>query len=323
MGGLVGLVYAGALAQLQAKRAGYGDDIAEIERYINDNYTKVMDTLRTITVSHRAKDVFDSPLSRTINTAFFPFRFNMKVASLMAKQMSQFSAPVQVALLAKVFQISDWINSDEGLAWQAQYSDAIKLFQWLSPTYPLSYVMKLTSNVFNPEDASMGDLGLLGGLPFGMYAQMLEANDIITASAPYVDPQTGYVFPKYIPQTTIAQANLALQSLINMTFSYPGALIGLPSKTKLVQGLTDSVIGGREDFEEQPRDNQLSDRQKEQIELIKKMNGLDTGPTTVEIKDSKVVKVEPTAKVPQESATYTTTPKRKKKSDYIPRPINS
>lgn len=311
------------MLQLQAKRAGYEETVEGIAKYIDDNYKSVLDTMKTITVSHQTKDFWDSPLSRTINTAFFPFRFNMKVANIMAQQIGKFSAPTQVALIVRTLQMTDWLNSDEGIAWQTQYSDAIKLFAWITPTYPLSYVWNLTiGNLVDPGDASIGDLGLLGGLPFGMFSQMLQANGIIGGSQPYVDPKSGYVFPKYVPDSAIAQVNLALQSLIGATFSYPGALLGLPSKTSIIKGAVSGAVGGN-DFKAVNRTNELSASQKHKIEVIKKSTAtVDTSTQITPIVTTKVTNVKSNAKPTTIGyVAPTTKAKKKKKSEYIPRPI--
>jgi len=308
---------AGMVTQ-QAKKAGYGDDI---QRYIDDNKTQILDTLRVITVSNSHKTgVLDSPLTRTINLAFFPFRYNLKVASLMADYVAKMNPATQVAIISSLYNFNDFISSDAGIAWQTTHAEAVSLFNWLSPTYPLSYVMKLAGDVAQPENASIGDLGLLGGLPFGFISQLLESEGIIDASAPYVNPKTGDVLPKYVPNTTRAQIAVAIQDLLGSMFSYPGAKIGLPSKGSLQRGLTNATIGGANEYDQIDISGKLTPEQQNQQKVIKATQGTaqptapvsSPAPTTTTVPGTTIT---PTVKAKK------TTSKKKKKSEFRPRPI--
>lgn len=240
-----------------------------VEQYIDNNYQSVIDTLQMITGNNRTKDFFDSPLARTLNTAFFPFRYNLKMANLMANYIGKLSGPTQVALVWSLVKADEWLNSDAGIAWQSQYSSAINLFNWLSPTYPLSYVMKLGRDVVNPEDASIGDLGLLGGLPFGMITQILEANGVIATSSPYINPKTGEAYPKYIPETARAEVNLAVQEFLDALFTYPGAMLNLKSKSSYVREAANAIVGGGDEFTQIDQSANLTEKQKHAQEVIK------------------------------------------------------
>jgi hypothetical protein len=306
------------LVQLQAKNAGYTD----IGLYIDKHLDETIDTMRALTVHSRTASFTDSPLARTINTAFFPFRFNMKTANLMAGYIGKLPATTQVAVLANYMKSKDWLDSSEGQAWQSQYSEAIKLFSWLSPTYPLSYVLKLGEDIVDPENSSVGDLGMLGGLPFGMISQILEANGIIQASAPYLNPKTGEVYPKYIPQTARAEVSLAIQSFIGSMFSYPGTIIGLPGKGQMIRSVVNSTVGGANEFKEVDQTYRLTPEQKRQQEVLSKQAGVKPTETTVVQANPTTTKIESARTIPDITVKPTTTAaKKKKKSEYRPRPI--
>lgn len=303
------------LVQKQARLAGYDD----VGRYIDEHYSTVVDTLRAITISGRQKDFFDSPLARTINAAFFPFRFNMKVANLIANQLGKLNAPTQVALISNLMDAGEWLNSDEGIAWQSQYSEAIALFNWVTPTYPLSYVAKLAKDAVDPDDFAVGDLGMLGSLPFGMISQILEANGIISASAPYMDMKTGEVYPRYAPTSAAGEVNLAMQSFVGSLFSYPGSLFGLPSKSSIVRSVTNATVGGQYDFEAVSREEDLTPEKKREQQIIKEYRG--TAPsikaTKNEISEVPVAKPKPDeAAIAKKMSTYKT------KTKVRPRPIH-
>jgi hypothetical protein len=312
------------LVNVMSKNKNY----ASPEEYVQNNVTEVTDLLRTLTTSNQSKGTLDSPLVRTINLAFFPFRYNLKVASLAADYLGKMSAPAQVAMLYSLFNMQNWIKSDEGLAWQQDHSNALNLFNWLSPTYPLSYVMQLGQDVVDPEDAHIGDLGQLGGLPFGMFSQALESAGIINYQGAYVAPSTGEVYPDYIPKTARAGVNLALQDLISSLFSYPGALVGLPSKGGIIRGVTNTVVGGENEFEKTDKKGELTPEQQKQANFWSGRANGQTNQTQLPTPgqpDDSITSVAPRPLptiAPRDKGTSTKTAK-KKKSQYTPVPIDS
>jgi hypothetical protein len=309
------------LVELQAKRAG-----KDVQTYIEENMDNVIDTLQTLTFSNKTKSLADSPLARTINTVFFPFRFNMKVANLMAKQMSKFNTATQVAIIANALKADEFLKSDEGIAWQTQYADAIKFFNWISPTYPLTYIAKIAGNITDPENASIGDFGLLGGLPFGMVTQILEANGIIPGSIPYMNPKTGDVLPKYVPQTTKAQMNLALQAFIGSVWSYPGSIMGLPGKGELIRGGVNALMGAQ-DFEAVDRTAEMTPEQLRAQPIIKRVNGAKPNTINASNIDNNVQAIQPTIQntmaqpIVVQPQKRVVKPKAKKKSEYPVTPL--
>ena len=311
------------LVQLQARNAGM-----DVSTYIANNADEVTDTLRMLTIHNKNQNWTDSPLARTINTVFFPFRYNMKTAALMAEYIGKQSAPTQVAIVASYMKANQWLNSDEGIAWQTKNTEAIKLFNWLSPTYPLSYVLKLGQDIVDPANASVGDLGMLGGLPFGMISQLLEANGLITTSTPYVNPKTGEVYPDYVPKTARAEVNLAIQDFIGAIWSYPGTIIGLPSKGSILRGAANAITGTQSgDFEQVDQTGNLTPAQKRQKEVIDRTNGTgssspatSTSPTQPQPQAAPTVIPEPSFNVAPRTKTGTTA-KKKKKSEFRPTPL--
>lgn len=311
------------IVNMQAKKLGLAP-----EDFVDNNQSMVVDTLRMITTNNHTQGFLDSPLARTINTVFFPFRYNMKVANLMAGYMGKLSAPTQVAIIGGLMNGSDWLKSDQGIAWQQTHSEAIGLFNWLSPTYPLTYVMKLGQDITDPENATIGDLGQLGGLPFGMISQMLESAGVIDVSAPYINPKTGDVYPKYTPKTAMAGVNLAIQDFVGALFSYPGAIVGLPSKTSILKGAASGLVGGN-DFEKIDQQSALSQDQLHRQQVIKAGAGqtatspADLSNPTTPVQGQNDVTSAPQKEVTAAPRTKTssTSAKRKKKSEYIPVPL--
>lgn len=263
------------LVNEQARKMGMN-----AEEYVNNNFDRVVDTLQTITGNYHGKDWFDSPMARTLNIAFFPMRFNLKIAGVIAQYMSKLPAPTQVAMIWSYYKADDWLKSDDGIAWQTQYASAIQFFNWVTPTYPLSYVMKLGNDITGRDDFSIGDFGQLGGLPFGMITQILEANGIINTSSPYVNPDNGDVYQKYVPQTARAEINLAVQAFLGSMFTYPGAMLNLPSKGRITRAVANNTIGAGNEFTPVDQTGKLTPRQQHQVEVIKQTVGSGTQTAT-------------------------------------------
>lgn len=259
------------LTQFQKRNlAGLGETIAKsqgktLEQVILDTPEQLDDALRVI-VQYGKHGALSSPLARTINIAFFPMRYNVKVSMLVADKLASLPPSLQFATLQGIHKTRDWLKSDEGLQWQADNAEAIKVFAWASPVGNITQFAKILSG----STDSIGDWGLLGGLPFGVISQLLDAEGIINLNKPYVNPSTGDVLPDYIPQSTKAQAAVALQSLLGSMFSFPGRTLGLPGKEKGVRDAVGLFINTNgTDFDKRVNTDQLTPLQQQMIRVLK------------------------------------------------------
>lgn len=224
--------------------AGVADAMATtqgltVEQLITNHPQQVTDTLR-ILVQYPKTGIINSPLVRTLNVAFFPTRFNIKVAELTAKALAKQSPYMQVAVIKGLHNFNGWLKTPEGTAWQSQHSDVLSLIEYISPLHTLSQTL---ANLQGHAE-SVSDLGELGGLPFGVISQMLSSQGILpNLNTPYIDPHSGNVVPNYVPKTSKAIVSTAIQDLIMSVFTYPGATIGLPSKTSTVRKLVNKPLG--------------------------------------------------------------------------------
>lgn len=220
----------------QAQRAGM-----EPEDFIHTFPKEVRDTVQAIVGYDRNANFLNSPLARTINYAFFPFRFNLKVAGFMAKALSRQPALTQFAVLHGIYNGSTWLNSPEGQAWYSKNSEVLGLLKYFTPLETISSV----SHILGQQPHSVGDFGELGGLPFGWIPQLLDAEGIThgLTQSPYVSPKTGQPLPSYIPATSKGQLLVALQDFIGSLFTYPGATVGLPSKTGITRSIAIGLTG--------------------------------------------------------------------------------
>lgn len=237
-----------------------------LEQMLKESKDEVADALRVI-VQYPTKSPLNSPMARTLNLAFFPMRYNLKVTGLAAKALANQPPAVQIGVINGLYDAREWLQSDEGIVWQSENQDAIRLFRWITPYGSIESALKLL-NGNKPE--SIGELGQLGGLPFGIITQMIDSQTDFEVNDPYIDLKTGRVFPEYIPETTKARAATAVQDLIMQLFTYPGRLIGLPGKSQLVRQGVQSVFNV-EDEEYRitmPEDGDFSETQRNQLRVL-------------------------------------------------------
>jgi hypothetical protein len=168
----IGRIHANLLNSQRRDLAGLALDIASkrgttVEQMIQDHPDELADALRVI-VQYPTKGVLNSPLARTLNIVFFPMRYNIKVTALVAKEVAKLPPTVQTAFIHSMFKMSDWLKSSEGIQWQSNNADAIQVFSYFTPMQNIQSVL----NLLHGGVSSVGELGQLGGLPFGFIAQI-------------------------------------------------------------------------------------------------------------------------------------------------------
>lgn len=239
---VIGRITANITASQKRDLAGLALDLAKsrgitLQEMVNQHPQEVDDAIRVV-VQYPRQGILASPLARTLNLAFFPMRYNAKVTMLAAKVIQKQPPSVQLAVIHSLFQMKDWLKSDEGIRWQSEHADAIQVLNWITPINSVEY----TFNLLGHKPNSMSDLGQLGGLPLGMITQILDGQGIINLNTPYVNPKTGDVFPSDIPKTTQARAVTALTDLLSTTFTYPGRTLGLPGKNATLKKVVEAFI---------------------------------------------------------------------------------
>lgn len=247
------------LAQTIADRKGMSiDDMIK-------QYPEELDDALRVVVQYPNKGVLASSMARTINLAFFPMRYNAKLSLMAANKIAELPPSLQLGVIQGFLKTKDWLKSDEGIRWQSENSDAIQVFKWITPIGSIQSFYKLvTGNIESPAD-----LGLLGGLPFGIISQMLDSQGVISLNTPYVD-QSGKQFPSYIPQSTKARAATALNDLLGTMFSFPGRTLGLPGKGETLRKVVDAFVHTNgTDFDKQLNVQALTPLEKNWIRVLK------------------------------------------------------
>jgi hypothetical protein len=270
---VIGRISANLTQNQKRNLAGLATHVAEsqgktVQEVLRDNPEQIDDALRII-VQYPREGAISSPLARTINLAFFPMRYNIKVATMTAEKLAQLPHSVQYATLVGLHKTREWLKSDEGIQWQSDHNEAIKLFAWATPWGNIQQIANALLGNVPGHGGALSDLGLLGGLPFGFISQLLDAEGIITLNKPYIDLSSGNVFPRSTPATTKAQAAVALESLLGTMFSFPGRTLGLPGKGASIRGLVDHFVNtsGKEYTKQDNMDN-LSPLQQNMVRVL-------------------------------------------------------
>jgi hypothetical protein len=243
-----------------------------IDKMITDHFDELEDALKVI-VQYPSKGIISSPLARTLNLAFFPMRYNLKVANIAAQVLAKQPPVVQYAVINGFIDASSWLKSDEGILWQSENSEALGILRWITPYGSVESVM----NMLNGSVDSISDLGVLGGLPAGIFFQTLESQGAfqnipgpLKYQTPYVNPKTGEVYPEKIPESVKAKAAVAMGDFINSIFTYPGRTLGLPGKGELIRGSVGNILKTSKDESEfVDVEAKLTPLQKRQSDILK------------------------------------------------------
>lgn len=253
-----------SLVAMQADKAGMS-----VHDFINTFPSETRDTVQMIAQYDRRASFLNSPLARTLNYAFFPFRFELKVATIMAKSLGRTDPMTQYAVIKGLYNGSNFLKSPEGMAWYSQNSDVIGLLKYFTPLSTLSTV----AEVLGTHGTSIGAYGELGGLPFGWIPQLLDAEGLTNFGAGYVDAKTGNSIPSYVPATDRGKLASAIQDLIGSLYTYPGATVGLPSKTTLDRNIAVGITGSSKSKDYTKVQQPLNAQQQEYQQTIQQMSG--------------------------------------------------
>jgi hypothetical protein len=230
------------LVDAQAERMGM-----DYKEYIATYPEQVRNTVQAVAQYDKNANFLNSPLIKTLNVAIFPFRFETKVATVMAKALGQANPVTQVAFIKGLMQAHDYLNSPEGQAWYSQNSEAIGLFKYITPVATLNEVFE---SLLPGHDHHLGNFGELGGLPFGFIPMLTDSMGLTNFKQPGVEPKTGAIYPEYIPISDRGRLAVTISDFLGGLFGYPGATIGLPSKGSITRNAANAITGAntKQDF---------------------------------------------------------------------------
>lgn len=228
------------LINKMADRAGL-----DPKEFITQFPQQVHDAIITVAHYDERSEFLHSPLLRTLNFAVFPMRFEVKVAQIMAKSLAQQDVVTQMAVIAGLYNVHNWMNSAEGAAWYSQNATVLKFLNYFTPTETLSNAAQFLTALSHEDWRTAVGTYELGGLPLGFIHQIL-AGEGIGVNSGYVDPGTGQEIPNKIPITARAQLQVAIGDFIGSLFTYPGSDAGLPSKSKIDAFIGGAFVGGQQ-----------------------------------------------------------------------------
>lgn len=265
--GVLGKVTANILPVQKRRLAWVVDTMAQkygmtVDDLLAKNTDEVLEVIRPI-VQYPSKGLINSNFARTVNLAAFPSRYNVKVTGMALDFLSKQKPTVQAAVINGLMDFGPWLNSPEGLAWRQDYADEIAFLKWLTPVGNLDWTMRTLQG----KNSSWSDFGQLGGLPFGLWTQILQSQGVINLQSPYIDPKSGEIYDKRIPDSVKGRVAMAIMDMLGSTFTYPGRTLQLPGKGQILRNVAYRATGATgQDFvyEKQSPDELSPDRQRSQ-----------------------------------------------------------
>jgi len=206
--------------------------------FMQQHPQEVQDAVTALLHYDKNNSFLNSPMAKTLNMAIFPFRFNVKVGTFLAKFMASQPPGIQYAAIKGIMDVKPFLQSPQGQAWYSQHSDVIGLFKYFSPLETISTI----SNALQLKHDSIAQYGELGGLPFGWIPQATDAVGLTHFGQAYVNPKTGVIAKDYVPTSAYGMANVAIQDFLGSLFTYPGAAVGLPSKGTFTRGAANNIL---------------------------------------------------------------------------------
>lgn len=195
-------------------------------------------------VDHAAQVIYGYPkggflasnLAKSLNVAVFPARFEAKVLGATAQALAKQPPIVQGLVVNGAIKAQNWLQSDQGKQWQSNNAELYGAAKYFTPFDSISKVIGIVSG--NKDGTTIKDLGAIGGLPFGFITEVLSHQGVNLGplqSSPGYNPKTQQAYTEQIPQTAKARIYQGLSDIIGQMFSYPGAVLGLPSKSDAVK----------------------------------------------------------------------------------------
>lgn len=164
--------------------------------------------------------VLNSPLMRTLNTVFFPARFQTKSVIQTAKWLNSLSPTTRLVVMNQWVNTAEWLQTDEGEKWKKDNRGMLAAVV----NYTFAYEgLGKTVDAVTKGELFGGNTGLIGGLPFGFIYNIVRDMGVVPEAA-QIDPVTGKPFQREVQKdiTSFPAFVKALESvIISMTPSLP------------------------------------------------------------------------------------------------------
>lgn len=225
-----------------------------VKKYSNPQMLQMMREA-TQELFHYKPGVLTSPLVKTMNVVWFPFRFEAKTVSLVSKWASNLSPTSRAVVMNNWVNFANWAGTEEGIKWRRTNRNWLyNIFSYVTAYEQIGQSIEAVSKgrIFG------GNTGIIGGVPFGFMTNLARELAILPDDPDQFDPKTGERFKKTTPKELVSAASLstALEQLsISIMPSTPfysltGGIIAGVSPSKVTTPLIRSVVGAtRESIE--------------------------------------------------------------------------
>ena len=137
-------------------------------------------------------------------------------------------------------------------------------------------------------------------------------------SSAFINSKTGEVLPQYVPVTDRGRLQLAIEDLIGSLYTYPGATVGLPSKSSVNRFVTYGITGGKNKADFTTKTPPLTPQERSYQQAIQAQNPQPPSPQDLASQNPMSpgtnVPSNPNAIRPLPRKTGLTSPRRKKSS---------
>ena len=237
----------------------------------NPKNADLLNDFKTI-VQYPDKGFTSSNMAKMMNLVAFPSRYNLKVTQFAVKQFMKQPAPVQISIIRGLKDFNDFTKTPEGIKWQADNKEALGLLSYFTPIQPIKSVF----DTITGKNKSIGEIGMVGGLPFGVLTRILQGQGVLKDRVPYVDPKTGKIYSDRVPEDLKARAESLLNSIVDTLYTYPGRMAGMEtSKKQATQGIVDNAtFGTLKDgkYTQVDRGGDITPEQQQQVKVLKSLN---------------------------------------------------
>lgn len=218
-----------------------------VKKYKNPQMVQIMREA-TQMAYHYKEGVMTSPLMKTLNTIWFPLRFQAKTVQLMGNWLNTLSPTQKMVVMNNWVHFANWAGTDEGIEWRR--TNRNMFYNILAYTTAYEQIGQGLEAVTKGRLFG-GNAGLIGGVPFGVMVNLARELGVLPEDPDQFDPKTGRRFTKEIPKKLISPAALANsleQLLISISPSTPfysltGGVIGGVSPRKWIESLVRQVVG--------------------------------------------------------------------------------
>ena len=218
-----------------------------VKKYNNPQVVQMMREA-TQSVFHYSPGILTSPLVKTMNIVWFPFRFQAKTVQLAAKWLNDLTPANRLVAINNWVHFANWAGTDEGIEWRRTNRNVLYNIVAYTTAYEQ---LGQSAEAVSKGRLFGGNTGLIGGVPLGFLVNLARELAFLPEDPDQFDPKTGRPFQKEIPRDVVSAASLSVsleQLLISISPSTPyysltGGIIQGVSVRNMIMSLVRQVVG--------------------------------------------------------------------------------